>query len=798
MAISFNCSRCGKAYQVDERFAGKKAACRACGAVNRIPSEDRAGSDVALSPEAPATTSLQTRAVRVPFAAGDALPLRAGSEETTVGQVVPSAESAAAEEGLELVDGAEPDLKPAPRKATALQRVLPVEGCPNCGAALPGGSQLCTACGFNLKTGKKISTAVVKTDAGEAGEEEEGTGDLLAAPNKSLRYSALSLIILGLVLTVVPVFGTQLRMMALLGAMVVMIGALIYFIDGAWEWGLAGAGAMVVSIAVFLACGTGRAATPVPSGGVSVAVVAPATTTAPADPGPKVSEITAGKYSVRAPLASEDAVEYWRPVLRDTDPQIRVIAIERLAKLPEPLGDRAADAVAEVAADPNINVRRAAIGRLGIAKTSRTVAAAITAMDDTDPAIALQAVKLLGQYKDDSAIDPLARKYATLGLPVLAALGGYDAASREKVLAAYKSLVGTGMAGERMKAIDAIAGTDSKAATGLLMDQLADGDAEVRRAAMGRLAEMKYAAAIGPIAERLRDDSEAAAKALVKFGPDAEKAVTPKVATGEQPVRLAALGVLKEIGGAQSLEVVKATAKDPESTVATAAREVWRKIEPGTLTPIDEALMDLDGGKEMLTRSLGTLKGLAVDEHQAVVSRKLFEIVMGSGDAPVRASAYEALTNWADATTRDLILASLKSEDEGKREYAIKLVVHFKDARAVKPLCQCLAEGKNVASVMDALREFDTAPEEFLIPLIPKGEAALQGNCFDLLRDIGTRRCFMALNAVANNKTGDDAIKKRAKETMIAINRRLNTAAARKGTATTRPATQPQTAPVQH
>src|SRR5438445_4251429 len=37
MAISFACGTCGKPYKVDERFVGKKAKCRNCGAVNKIP-----------------------------------------------------------------------------------------------------------------------------------------------------------------------------------------------------------------------------------------------------------------------------------------------------------------------------------------------------------------------------------------------------------------------------------------------------------------------------------------------------------------------------------------------------------------------------------------------------------------------------------------------------------------------------------------------------------------------------------------------------------------------------------------
>src|SRR5207248_2291124 len=63
-----------------------------------------------------------------------------------------------------------------------------------------------------------------------------------------------------------------------------------------------------------------------------------------------------------------------------------------------------------------------------------------------------------------------------------------------------------------------------------------------------------------------------------------------------------------------------------------------------------------------------------------------------------------------------------------------------------------------------------------LIRLIVAGDPNAQTNACSLLREIGTRRCFMSLNALANNKNTDPQMRKRAKETMIAINRRLNTA----------------------
>src|SRR5437868_4269517 len=53
MAISFSCGTCGKPYKVDERFAGKKAKCRGCGAINKIPGNEPHARPGLLEPLAP-------------------------------------------------------------------------------------------------------------------------------------------------------------------------------------------------------------------------------------------------------------------------------------------------------------------------------------------------------------------------------------------------------------------------------------------------------------------------------------------------------------------------------------------------------------------------------------------------------------------------------------------------------------------------------------------------------------------------------------------------------------------------
>jgi HEAT repeat protein len=484
---------------------------------------------------------------------------------------------------------------------------------------------------------------------------------------------------------------------------------------------------------------------------------------------------------LRPPAANEDPVLYWRPELQDSDPRVRVIAIGQLTQVPEEYRESAAEVICEVASDENVAVRRAVMSGLSIYKSPSAVPAAIKGLEDADPQVARSAAALLGQYKEESAIGPLVAKYPTLGDVVVSALAAYGNSSKEKVVEAYKSLMGSGDPKRQLAIMTKLVQADPASAAPMLGAYVADGDLLVRTTAINLLGELKYEPAIPAIVDRLREDSEAATQALLKYGPAAEVATAGKLQDGEPKFRLQALEILKEIATPLSLPAIKAAARDPDMSVALAAREVWRKIEPGALTPIDEALMDLDGDKELLIRSLKALATLPVDEHQTLISRKLYDIVMGNGEKPIPSLACDALAVWADAATRARMIEALKPEsDDQKKVYAIRLAVQFKDPRAVRPLCECLAQGRCLPEVMDALIDFGTLSETYLMRLISQGDSSLQTKAFSLLREIGTRRCFMVITPLLGNKNTDVELKKQAKDTIIAINRRLNSAAARK------------------
>lgn len=112
----FECSTCGKSYAWKPELAGKKARCK-CGAVMHIPESVSAGDDDlgGLYDLAEDDPPPRPRAQPVGVAGGATAP----AAETGGGQ-----------------------------------------RCPSCGSGMQPGAVLCVTCGFNLKTGQKMNTAM--------------------------------------------------------------------------------------------------------------------------------------------------------------------------------------------------------------------------------------------------------------------------------------------------------------------------------------------------------------------------------------------------------------------------------------------------------------------------------------------------------------------------------------------------------------------------------------------------------------------------------------------------------------
>ncbi|MDB5299569.1 MAG: Alpha/beta hydrolase family protein [Phycisphaerales bacterium] len=156
MTIEFACAACGKQFKVDAQMAGKRGKCKACGTVNTVPAAQNAP---------PALDAPSTR-VQAPVVTKAAAPARSGAVvPPPMPAKAPAARVPAPPPGV-------PVPPPLPKSATrpALAPVPPpvmaaasAQGCPACGAPMGPAAVFCTNCGFDKRTGARVSAAAPTT-----------------------------------------------------------------------------------------------------------------------------------------------------------------------------------------------------------------------------------------------------------------------------------------------------------------------------------------------------------------------------------------------------------------------------------------------------------------------------------------------------------------------------------------------------------------------------------------------------------------------------------------------------------
>lgn len=129
----FACPSCGRSYRWKPELAGRTAKCK-CGGAIRVPAE---APDVAAEAfEAPAAP------VRAPVPPALSPPAPARSPATA----------------------ARPPAMPLARKvpdpAPPIDVAPTSKSCPSCGESIPAAAVLCVACGYDFRTGKRLSTTI--------------------------------------------------------------------------------------------------------------------------------------------------------------------------------------------------------------------------------------------------------------------------------------------------------------------------------------------------------------------------------------------------------------------------------------------------------------------------------------------------------------------------------------------------------------------------------------------------------------------------------------------------------------
>ena len=129
----FSCPSCGRQFSWKPELAGKGAKCK-CGATIKVPAQPNgtgAGAAPAKGPgKSPATAA------------------------------APAADQGNPLDAYDFSEAAAPPPSKGGRGAAAAPVADAGLRCPSCGGAMQAGAVICVSCGFNLKTGKRISTVM--------------------------------------------------------------------------------------------------------------------------------------------------------------------------------------------------------------------------------------------------------------------------------------------------------------------------------------------------------------------------------------------------------------------------------------------------------------------------------------------------------------------------------------------------------------------------------------------------------------------------------------------------------------
>ena len=370
--------------------------------------------------------------------------------------------------------------------------------------------------------------------------------------------------------------------------------------------------------------------------------------------------------------------------LGHSDPQVKAIAVESLARF----GDEAVDPLVAALADPSPFLRVAIADVLGRIQNSRAVPALIALMEDADKEVRKAAASALGNIGDIQALVPLVKM-----------LDDQEDSVRTAAIIALSRL--------------------GKPAIPFLLPLLSHSRHDIRSGSAAALGTLGAKEAVPQIAVLLTDKEEtvreSAAHALGTIGVPALSALSGALRNANVSVRLAAVTGLGLIGE-PALEPLLAAARDSDPDVNSMARMLLAQItadkeaikdleeagpvyeafpeEPPTGALLVDSVPDVEPFIKLLCHHE---KEIQIESHQKIVSIGASAIrplvrALANENPEIQAGAAEALVEIGEPSVLPLIEA-LNEENPGKeRQWVIHALGKLGDRRAVPPLRTLLSD----------------------------------------------------------------------------------------------------------
>lgn len=259
------------------------------------------------------------------------------------------------------------------------------------------------------------------------------------------------------------------------------------------------------------------------------------------------------------------------------------------------------------------------------------------------------------------------------------------------------------------------------------------------------------------VAQRLADSPDAAATVLRRVGKPAEDAVMPYLKDPNLRVKIAAVGVLGDIGSEKALPAIRELAKDKNKEVRQAARAAWRAIAPKELDSVAEALMDLESASNWIEQRepLEALAQAKPDERREKIAPLLEGIILDERNPFGAKDAGAALEVWYTSKTATHLLPILENPENKKwapekLHAAMDVVAATKDPKGVYPIIRWIQLDR--AYVVKSLINMGPVAEDETLKLLEGGNPDVRVAACEVLEQIGGQKSLKRLSAYIRDK----------------------------------------------
>lgn len=360
-------------------------------------------------------------------------------------------------------------------------------------------------------------------------------------------------------------------------------------------------------------------------------------------------------------------------VMNDPDPKVRGAGVEALNVM---TSKEATLAIAEKIKGANPDLKVTLLRALASRADKDTLPCFVAAAEDANENVKVEAVKGLAVVGNASTIPLLVKLAAAGGQVQDAARLSLDRLAGNDIDATLVAALEKSDPKGKAELIRSLAARRAESAVPALLKCVEDADGAVRQEAwraLGVLADEKASPQLVALLVKAQDsDREEASKAVIaacKRGQDVEKRAEPILAAvggAQGPAKLALYGVLGRVGGAKSLETLRAALKEKDDKAHDA---VVRAIAEWPDAAVVEDLLAIAKGQE-------------TQVHQVIALRGLVRVVTlpGAGGDTVKIlqSAMEACKR---PDEKKAVLAGLGEVKSGE---ALEMVAKYLDDDALK------------------------------------------------------------------------------------------------------------------